>query len=228
MGSAVSLTGVTKSFSEGNGDRLVLQNLELQVARGETVALLGSSGSGKSTLLNLLAGLVVPDSGQVEVDGTDLVGLDDHQRTLFRRRSIGFIFQFFHLIPTLTVAENVLLPLQLLELDGDSEAIARVGFLLERVGLRERRDTLPDRLSGGEQQRVAVARALVHSPSVVLADEPTGNLDRATAEVILQLILELCRESHSTLMLVTHSRTIAQQCQVLYQLAEGVLSRVDL
>lgn len=227
MVSAVSLTGVTKSFSEGDVERLVLQDLELQVVRGETVALLGSSGSGKSTLLNVLAGLILPDRGQVEVDGVLLGSLDDHQRTLFRRRSIGFIFQFFHLIPTLTVAENVLLPLQLLEVDHGCESRERVEFLLQRMGLFERRDTLPDRLSGGEQQRVAVARALVHEPSVVLADEPTGNLDRATAEVILHLILELCEEFRSTLMLVTHSRSVARQCQRTFQLSEGVLSLVE-
>ncbi len=186
MAATVSLENVSKAYTEGIEQRSVLSGLNLQAHSGETVALLGTSGSGKSTLLNLISGLLLPDSGKVLVAQHDLARLSSKERTLFRRRNIGFVFQFFHLVPTLTVEENLRLPLQLNGLD-DAVGRDRVETLLDRVGLKERRSAFPDRLSGGEQQRVAVCRAIVHHPSVILADEPTGNLDSYTADEVLTL-----------------------------------------
>jgi putative ABC transport system ATP-binding protein len=194
----------------------------MQVDSGETVALLGASGSGKSTLLNIISGLVVPDSGTVSVADVDLPSLSAERRTFFRRRQIGFVFQFFHLIPTLTVLENLRLPLQLNNKD-DESGVERACRLLGRVGLEERADSFPDRLSGGEQQRVAICRALVHKPPVVLADEPTGNLDGQTAADVLNLILELAVEEQTALIVVTHSEAVAEQCGRTVRLVEGRL-----
>lgn len=195
----------------------------MQVDSGETVALLGASGSGKSTLLNIISGLVVPDSGRVSVAGVELPSLTQEERTFFRRGRIGFVFQFFHLIPTLTVMENLRLPLQLNGKD-DAAGRERVERLLQRVGLSERAQTFPDRLSGGEQQRVAICRALAHQPPVVLADEPTGNLDGRTAEEVLQLVLELACEENSALIVVTHSESVAAECSRTVRLVEGRLA----
>ena len=194
----------------------------MHVESGEAVALLGASGSGKSTLLNIISGLVVPDSGSVLVDGVELSSLDAEARTLFRRERIGFVFQFFHLIPTLTVMENLRLLLQLNGKDDQSGA-QRAADLLKRVGLSERCDSFPDRLSGGEQQRVAICRALVHQPPVVLADEPTGNLDGKTADEVLRLVLDLAAEERVALVVVTHSESVAEQCSRIVRLAEGKL-----
>lgn len=216
----VSLEKVCKSFQEGTSSRSVLADLDMQVESGKTVALLGASGSGKSTLLNIMSGLTASDSGTVKIAGTDLSTLDQKERTLFRRQKIGFVFQFFHLIPTLTVEENLRLPLQLNGVD-DEAGLVRVGQLLSRVGLDHRASTFPDRLSGGEQQRVAVCRALIHSPPVILADEPTGNLDGQTAEDVLDLVLELAQENSATLLIVTHSEAVAGKCQRLYRLVDG-------
>ena len=195
----------------------------MEVASGEAVALLGASGSGKSTLLNIISGLVVPDSGSVLVDNVELSELSAEARTLFRRERIGFVFQFFHLIPTLTVMENLRLPLQLNDKD-DEAGSERARSLLERVGLAERADSFPDRLSGGEQQRVAICRALVHQPPVVLADEPTGNLDGKTAEEVLKLVLDLASEEKVALVVVTHSESVAEQCSRIVRMAEGKLA----
>jgi putative ABC transport system ATP-binding protein len=194
----------------------------LQVGSGETVALLGASGSGKSTLLNIISGLVVPDSGTVSVADVSLPSLDAEERTFFRRSKIGFVFQFFHLIPTLTVLENLRLPLQLNNKD-DESGIKRALMLLQRVGLEDRAESFPDRLSGGEQQRVAICRALVHQPPVVLADEPTGNLDGHTATEVLSLILELASELNTALLVVTHSESVADKCGRTVRLVEGRL-----
>ena len=220
MNSTVSLSKVCKSYTEGNAKRQVLHELDLRIEKAETVALLGASGSGKSTLLNILAGLTEVDSGSVNVSGTDLVSLSKQQRTFFRREKIGFVFQFFHLVPTLTVEENLRLPLQLNNQD-NSKGQLRIQKLLERVGLSDRARTFPDRLSGGEQQRVAVCRSLVHQPAVILADEPTGNLDKKTAVDVLSLILELAAEQETTLLLVTHSQDVASNCQKTFRLPEG-------
>lgn len=202
--------------------RSVLSGLTLQATSGETVALLGASGSGKSTLLNIISGLVLPDSGRVALDGEDLTQLSSAERTLFRRKKIGFVFQFFHLIPTLTVEENLRLPLQLNGLD-DEQGRARVQRLLSRVGLSHRAGSFPDRLSGGEQQRVAVCRALAHRPPVVLADEPTGNLDHKTADEVLDLLLQMAGEEQTALLVVTHSLEVADRCVHTYRLEDGVL-----
>lgn len=223
MTATVSLESVSKTYTEGTEQRSVLSGLNLQAFSGETVALLGASGSGKSTLLNLISGLIVPDSGKVQIAGCDLARLSSKERTLFRRRNIGFVFQFFHLVPTLTVEENLRLPLQLNQLD-NTDGARRIQELLDRVGLLDRRSAFPDRLSGGEQQRVAVCRALVHRPPLLLADEPTGNLDSHTAGEVLKLLLELAKAGKATLMIVTHSDTVASACERTARLQDGRLT----
>jgi putative ABC transport system ATP-binding protein len=187
------------------------------VAQGELVALLGPSGSGKSTLLNVIAGLDAPDSGTVRVGGRDVAALDERQRTLLRRREIGFVFQFFNLVPTLTVLENIQLPL---ELTGQPTGNA-ARELLHRVGLESRWRAFPDELSGGEQQRIAVARALAHGPRLVLADEPTGNLDSATGARVLDLLTELIRERGTTMLVATHSDAVVARADRVMALRDG-------
>jgi putative ABC transport system ATP-binding protein len=201
----VRLDNVTKDYSEGRELRRVLKDASLSVAEGEFVAIRGRSGSGKSTVLNLVAGIDRPTSGEVFLGETALGRLSPHERTLLRRDQIGFVFQFFNLIPTLSVLENVLLPAELAGLDARARALA----LLEGFGLADRQRAFPDRLSGGEQQRVAIARALVRDPRLVLADEPTGNLDDATGASVMQLLDSVTRGSGKTLLLVTHSRELA-------------------
>jgi putative ABC transport system ATP-binding protein len=213
---------LTKSFHEGDVQRMVLQNAYAEFQRGEITAILGKSGSGKSTLLNLISGIDAPDNGEIWVDGRDLTALGEHDRTLFRRAQIGFVFQFFNLIPTLTVGENVGLPLELNRMprpDADQKAREQ----LEAVGLLERWDTFPERLSGGEQQRVALARALVHDPLLVLADEPTGNLDEETGAQMMSMLSRLTRERNGTLLIVTHSAEVASHADRVLQLSHGQL-----
>jgi putative ABC transport system ATP-binding protein len=205
---AAELRHVSKTYREGDIERVVLRDVSATIWSGEVVALLGRSGSGKSTLLNLIAGIDRPTSGSVVVDGTELTALDEQARTRFRRRHIGFVFQFYNLIPLLTVEENVLLPLDLND-RADAAGLARARALLDRVGLGGRGDSFPERLSGGEQQRVAVARALVHDPALVLADEPTGNLDAEAAAGVLALLDTLARGAGRTVVMVTHSREVA-------------------
>ena len=218
----VELTGIAKSYREGERERIVFRDASLTVARGEWVFLLGRSGSGKSTLLNLISGIDLPDGGTVVVDGVPLNRLSERDRTLFRRERIGFVFQFYNLIPTLTVEENILLPLELAgALTMASRASARE--LLEQVGLADRGGSYPDRLSGGEQQRVAVARALVHRPSLVLADEPTGNLDAETGRQVLDLFERLVRQTGTTMVLVTHSGEVTQLADRIMITREGRL-----
>ena len=211
--------GLTKRF----GTRAVLDGLGLRVGPGEYVAIVGESGSGKSTLLNLIAGLERPDAGRVEVDGTDLAALDDTGRTLARRRKLGFVFQSFHILPHLTVDQNVELPLVLLGAGRDERA-QRVGELLGAVGLGDRGTSMPRELSGGELQRVAVARALVHRPALVLADEPTGNLDPAAAAVALGALSEQVREHGAALLMVTHSEQAAAIADRRFRLGAAGLS----
>ncbi len=216
----VELRQVTRQFREGGGLRPVLAGVDLAIYPGERVALLGRSGSGKSTLLNLLGGLDLPDSGSVLLQGVALTTLAEPLRTQLRRRAVGFVYQFFNLIPTLTVAENVALPL---ELNGLPDGAARVAELLARVGLAARADSFPDRLSGGEQQRVAVARALVHRPALVLADEPTGNLDGESGAQVMALLNGLVQETGGALVMVTHDRTLAEAGDRLLTLHDGQL-----
>ncbi len=221
--SMVGLEQVSCTYVEGERQHAILRGISASVGVGETVALLGRSGSGKSTLLNVISGLAAPSSGRIWVDGEEVTGLDERARTLLRRRAIGFIYQFFKLIDTLSVADNVLLPL---ELAGhlDEAARSRVLGLLDEVGLGERREAFPDRLSGGEQQRVALVRALAHSPPLVLADEPTGNLDAETGEQVLTLLDRLVRDRGHTLILVTHSLEIAARADRVLHLEDGRLA----
>ena len=218
----LELNELNKFYLEGGEKREVLRNVSLKIQEGQIVALLGRSGSGKSTLLNLLAGIDEPSSGSIRIAKTRLNELDEHQRTLFRRKNIGFVFQSFNLIPTLTVEENLLLPM---ELNGESTKIAkaRVTELMQELGLGDRLESFPDRLSGGEQQRVAIARALIHDPNLILADEPTGNLDHVNSDRIEDLLFELNREQGTTLVLVTHDRALAGRCARQVQMIAGQL-----
>ncbi len=215
-----------KSFGEGEAQVEALRGVEVAVHQGEMLAIMGRSGSGKSTLLTLLGGVDVPTSGQVLLEGVDLATMSDDQRTLVRRRRIGFVFQSFNLLPILTAEENVALPL---ELDGTSPSIAheKAGKMLELVGLEKRRNHLPGKLSGGEQQRVAIARALVIDPAIVLADEPTGNLDTANGKRIISILRELVDQHGQTLVLVTHDPGVAAIADRVIYVADGLVEREE-
>jgi len=218
----IRLDRISKSFEEGGRTRVVLHEVSAEFAPGEFVVLIGKSGSGKSTLLNLVSGIDTPSGGAVWIAGQELTGLSEHARTLFRRKQIGFIFQFFNLVQTLTVLENLLLPL---ELNGRTGARDRDHALdlLRKVGLADRRDAYPDKLSGGEQQRIAVARALVHDPLLVLADEPTGNLDEETGRQVLDLLDTLTRQAGKNLLMVTHSLEVVGLADRVFRVTEGHL-----
>jgi putative ABC transport system ATP-binding protein len=213
---------LTKSYHEGDIRRVVLQNAHAEFQSGEITAILGKSGSGKSTLLNLISGIDIPDSGQIWVDGQDLTALSERDRTLFRRARIGFVFQFFNLIPTLTVGENVSLPLELNHVSR-SRAQDRARDMLNAVELLDRWDTFPEKLSGGEQQRVALARALVHNPLLILADEPTGNLDEEIGTQMMALLARLTHERNGTLLVVTHSPEVTMHADRILRLSHGQL-----
>ena len=211
-----------KGFQEGDRFRHVLDGVSVGFEEGKFTALLGPSGSGKSTLLNLACGIEEPDSGDVYIKETAITQLTDHDRTLFRRDNIGFVFQFFNLIPTLTVLENIILPQELAgkrRRDIESAAID----LLDKVGLADRRDTFPDRLSGGEQQRIAICRALAHDPWLVLADEPTGNLDAKTGVIVMDLLLQLTSEAGKTLIMATHSNQVSKMADRVFRVRGGTL-----
>ncbi len=215
----IQLTGVGKSYHEGDAEHIVLHGIDLDIRRGEFVALLGPSGSGKSTLLNVIGGIDAPTTGTVAIDDIDITALSERDRTLFRRSHIGFVFQFFNLLPTLTVEENILLPL---ELNGmKTGASARAHELLDAVGLGARADSYPDRLSGGEQQRIAIARALAHDPPLLLADEPTGNLDSETGAHVLKLLQDLTRATQKTVLIVTHSAEVIRVSDRVLRLRDG-------
>ncbi len=220
----VRIDGLSKAFEEGGDFRTVLDNVTGEFLSGEFVVLLGKSGSGKSTLLNLISGIEKPTSGAVAINGVRITDLKERERTLFRRDHVGFVFQFFNLIPTLTVLENVTLPQ---ELAGRStaEAAKQAVTLLDRVGLADRLGTFPDKLSGGEQQRVAIARALAHDPLLVLADEPTGNLDEETGDLVLNLLLELTRSADKTLIMATHNPEVVPLADRVFSIHDGRLTR---
>lgn len=227
MESYISLQGVCKTYGHAPSASTVLNHLSLQVEQGERVALVGQSGCGKSTLMNVIAGIDTIDKGDISIAGQLMSGLDETARTLHRRRHIGFVYQSFNLISSLTAIENVQLPLQLNQFStADSVAMARQ--ILQRVGLNDRVHAFPDQLSGGEQQRVAIARAMVHQPSLVLADEHTGNLDAETGQQMMDLFTELARTSGQTVLMVTHSHGVARTADRVMQLVDGQLSDCDL
>ena len=218
--SPLVVENVTKSFRQGDRSVSALNGVSLDVPAGRFVAVMGASGSGKSTLLHLMAGLAAADGGAVRVNGTDIGQLKDHDLTLFRRRHIGLVFQSFNLIPTLTAQENVLLPLMLDGTDGPAGA-AKATELLTRLGLGQRRTHRPDALSGGEQQRVAIGRALVTDPAVILADEPTGNLDTANSVAVCELLRDLSANHGKTIIMVTHEADVAAYAQEVVVLRDG-------
>ncbi|KPK40399.1 MAG: ABC transporter ATP-binding protein [Gammaproteobacteria bacterium SG8_47] len=223
----VEIRELGKNYMEGVTRHEVVRQLDLFLRRGEAVALLGKSGSGKTTLLNLISGIDVPDSGRIIIDGTVVSELPERERTLFRRNHLGFVFQFFNLIPTLTVIENLLLPMELLQGRVSAPARERAQTLLERVGLVDRASTYPDRLSGGEQQRIAVARAIMHRPKLILADEPTGNLDEETGRSVMQLLQEMVQSTQASLLMVTHSREVAATADRVLRMRDGQLHDVS-
>lgn len=222
----IHLDNIWKQFQEGNKKREVLRGTGAVFNRGEFIAILGKSGSGKSTLLNVISGIDEPDRGDIQINGQLLTHLDEYQRTIFRRQNIGFVFQFFNLIPTLNVMENVSLPLELVGA-GVKEAVERSSQILAEVGLSDRLNTFPERLSGGEQQRVAIARALVHDPLLVLADEPTGNLDEETGRQVLDLLDKLTRQAGKNLIMVTHSKENAIYADRIFELHAGCLNELE-
>jgi putative ABC transport system ATP-binding protein len=218
MDKAIRLQNIDLSLGRGAARVHILKGISLEIARGEAVGLVGPSGSGKSTLLMTMAGLERPDSGAVVVDGVDLAGLDEDALARFRGRRIGIVYQSFHLVPTMTALENVALPLELADA---ADAFERAEEELGAVGLGGRLHHYPAQLSGGEQQRVAVARALVANPAIVVADEPTGNLDEATGGSIIDLLFALKRDRGSTLILVTHDLDLARRCDRVVRLRSG-------
>jgi putative ABC transport system ATP-binding protein len=213
---------VTKQFRQGDRSVTALASISLEVRQGQFLAIMGASGSGKSTLLHLMAGLTHPDSGVIRVNGSDLTGMNDRELTLFRRRNIGLIFQSFNLIPTLTASENMTLPLSLSG-NGSAHSTEKVKSLLESLGLKDRRDHRPDALSGGEQQRVAIGRALATDPAVILADEPTGNLDSVNGRAVCQLLQDLSIKQSKTIVMVTHEPSVAVYASEVAIIRDGLM-----
>jgi len=218
----IKLQQLTKTYYTPAGDYTALRNIDLEIRAGEFVAVAGKSGSGKSTLLNMLGGIDIPSSGSVEVGGTAIHKLSEKQLTVWRGRNIGFVFQFFQLLPTLTIAENVMLPMDFCRTFPGRERRKHALDLLERVGVALHADKLPSALSGGEQQRAAIARALANGPAVILADEPTGNLDSVTSAAVLGLFREMA-SSGTTVVIATHERDIAGLVDRRIEVADGVL-----
>lgn len=219
----IELNNVSKQFTEGSSVHKVLDGLTLGISEGEIVILFGKSGSGKSTLLNIISGIDLPDTGNVKIRGEDITQMTEKDRTLIRRNHMGFVFQSFNLIPTLTVKENLLLPMELKNIANPG---IKVRDMLEEVGLPGREDTYPDRLSGGEQQRVAIARAIIHDPEIILADEPTGNLDFDTGLRIVDLLDRVAKQKGKTMVMVTHSREVTGLADRVLTLREGRLAEI--
>jgi len=224
---AVRLIGLSHGYHDAGHHQSLFENVSLDVTTGETVALIGRSGCGKSSLLNLIGGLEPLQSGDIQLFGQSLHALNDHQRTLLRRQQIGFIYQAFNLIPTLSVEENVALPLALRTSSNAKQLASTAKNMLNAVGLADRADAFPDRLSGGEQQRVAIARALIHKPPLVLADEPTGNLDANSGRLVLELLTQLAEQQGTTLIIVTHSREVTDVATRTLTLHDGCLVPTD-
>ena len=220
--SVLSARGIGKTVKSGTNNLVILREIDLEVTRGEAVAVVGASGSGKSTLLAILAGLDTPSGGEVRIDGTVITELDEDARARVRAHNVGFVFQSFQLLPSLTALENVMLPL---ELGGNANAEQRAQEILARVGLGERLHHYPKHLSGGEQQRVALARAFVVRPKLLLADEPTGSLDSDSGSGVIELLFQMNREYGTTLVLVTHDESLAARCGRVVRLAAGRIAR---
>lgn len=218
----LALNRIYKSFRQGDGQVNILENLDLELKSSEIVAIIGESGSGKSTLLSLLAGFEFPEKGSIAWNGDPTTEWNERRWSDFRKQSLGFIFQNYHLIPYLNAVENVALPLKLLGLDG-REAYSKASDLLSQLGLSARLDHLPNQMSGGECQRVAIARALVHRPNLILADEPTGSLDAKTGQTVLDLLFRLLHEANQTALIVTHSHEVADRCHRVLTLKQGKL-----
>lgn len=218
MSKILKITGVEKTYTSGNKQLTVLHDISFDVERGQTFSIVGPSGSGKTTLLGLCAGLDQPNAGTVELCGQNLNDLNEDQRAQLRNKEVGFIFQNFQLLPTLTALENVSVPL---ELQGNKEATHKSKILLEKVGLADRMHHYPSQLSGGEQQRVALARAFANSPSILFADEPTGNLDEETGEKVIQLLFDLNKENGTTLVIISHDLDLANRTQHILKLKGG-------
>lgn len=222
----VRARSLSKSYYDGDREHAVLTGVDLEIEAGEIVVVLGRSGSGKSTLLNLIGAMDAPTAGTLSVDGLDISALDEDRRTLFRRRQVGFVFQAYNLLPTLTVAENLLLPLQLNDMDRGGSA-ARIEGFLRRLGIGDKAEQFPDQLSGGERQRVAIARALIHEPALVIADEPTGNLDIETGRQVLETLDAATRAEGRTLIMATHSREVIGIADRILTIVDGRLVETE-
>ena len=220
----IELRGVSKTVQSGDHPLTILHSLDYAIPSGQFVAIVGPSGSGKSTLLGLLAGLDAPTTGEILIDGVDITRLNEDGLAKLRGEKIGFVFQFFHLVPSLTAFENVLIPM---EIAGRRDAVPRARRLLEEVGLTERAHHYPSQLSGGEQQRIAIARALANDPPILLADEPTGNLDSATGHAVVELLLDINRSRKTTLVIVTHDPELASVADLSIALRDGRVARVS-
>ncbi len=222
----IEFRNLSKSYLEADQGHVVFEDVNGVINEGEFVVLLGKSGSGKSTLLNLISGIDAPSSGEVLVNNESLTRMSEDKRTLFRRRNIGFVFQSFNLIPTLTVTDNLLLPLELTK-QLDDETRLRANKLLKQLGVIDRLDYYPDQLSGGEQQRIAIALALIHEPAIILADEPTGNLDQETGQEVLALLDQLVRQAGKTMVMVTHSQEVIGLADRLMTIRDCQLHETD-
>ena len=222
----IKLRNISKNYLEAEQQHIILDGINVMIDKGEVIALVGPSGSGKTTLLNLISGIDEPDSGEVLIyDNNDLLNIsamNDEQKTLYRRHSIGFIFQFFNLIPTLTVLENIQFPLELCN-KLDKNATKKITTLLQRLSIEHKQHQYPECLSGGEQQRVAIARAIIHQPQILLADEPTGNLDDETGQRVMNILLALTKEYRMTMLIVTHSQDVAGRADRILSLKNGHL-----